>query len=51
MRIEGLHLLGDWKVGDAVRLGAEDGALKIEPVREPAQWGRFPSNAISKEGP
>jgi hypothetical protein len=32
-------LSGDFASGDAVKVDAEEGALKIEPVREPAAVG------------
>jgi hypothetical protein len=32
-------LSGEFATGDAVKVDAEDGALKIEPVREPAAVG------------
>ena len=32
-------LSGEFAAGDSVKVDAEDGALKIEPVREPAAVG------------
>jgi ATP-dependent Clp protease ATP-binding subunit ClpA len=38
-KLSEMRLSGEFATGDAVKVDAEDGALKIEPLREPAAVG------------